>query len=159
MAKSLITKAEEYCEQFPPELREYVQQAWLDGYESGRRSKTKKKELDLSFVPEDFSPIVQRWVQYKEERKQRYTQTGIESCYNKLYMMSNGNTRIAAAIVEQSIANNWAGLFELKENGTQQQQFGSATANQYAPGSRKQSVADLAALASGVLQKYGGSVD
>ena len=30
---------------------------------------------------------------------------------------SNGDAIIAEAIIEQSIANNWAGIFELKING------------------------------------------
>ena len=35
---------------------------------------------------------------------------------------SNGEPIIAEAIIEQSIANNWAGIFELKINGITKKQ-------------------------------------
>ena len=35
---------------------------------------------------------------------------------NKLISMSNNNPDNAKKIVEQSMINNWAGLFELKQN-------------------------------------------
>lgn len=88
--------------------------AWLDGYITGANAKAKKKELDLSFVPSLFQNVVQVWMHYKIEKKQKYTQSGIEQCVKRLIKISNGNVQVAEAIVSQSMANNWAGLFELK---------------------------------------------
>lgn len=75
-----------------------------------------KKELDLSFIEDSFMPIMTDWLAYKREKKQTYKQIGLKGCYEKLYKMSNGNPLLARKIVEQSIANNYSGLFKLKDN-------------------------------------------
>ncbi len=78
----------------------------------------KNKEIDLSFLQKDFIPIVEKWLIYKKEKKQEYKgQTSINTFCKKLIEYSNGDAIIAEAIIEQSIANNWAGIFELKING------------------------------------------
>ena len=78
----------------------------------------KNKEIDLSFLQKDFIPIVEKWLLYKKEKKQEYKgQTSINTFCKKLIEYSNGEPIIAEAIIEQSIANNWAGIFELKING------------------------------------------
>jgi len=82
------------------------------------------KEIDLSFLQKDFIPIVEKWLLYKKEKKQEYKgQTSINTFCKKLIEYSNGDAIIAEAIIEQSIANNWAGIFELKNNnnGNKQQ--------------------------------------
>lgn len=156
MGKDLVQKAEEYAKAFP-DSEDVAKQSWLAGYDAGKRSKSRKKELDLSFVPPDFLPIIERWVKYKQERKQAYTQSGIEACYHKLLELSNTNPDIAMAIIEQSIANNWAGLFELKNgNGTGIQL--SQTTNQ-SPGGRRESVNQLAELSRGLLQGLASKKD
>lgn len=154
MKNDLIQKAEEYAKSYP-DCQEVAKQAWLAGYDAGKRSKSRKKGLDLSFVPADFLPIVGRWVKYKQERKQAYTQSGIEACYHKLLELSNTNPNIAMAVVEQSIANNWAGLFELK-NGTGTQ---LSISQKQSPGNRKESVERLADLSEGVLQGFAKILD
>lgn len=154
MGKDLVQKAEEYAKAFP-DCQEVAKKAWLEGYDTGRRSKSRKKELDLSFVPSDYLPVIQRWINYKNERKQAYTQSGIEACYHKILELSNTNSNIAMSVIEQSIANNWAGLFELK-NGTGTQL--SISQNQ-SPSSRKESVERLADLSEGVLQGFAKILD
>ena len=84
----------------------------------------KSKVIDLSFLQKDFIPIVEKWLLYKKEKKQEYKgQTSINTFCKKLIEYSNGEPIIAEAIIEQSIANNWAGIFELKNNnnGNKQQ--------------------------------------
>lgn len=154
MGKDLVKKAEEYAKAYP-DCQEVAKQSWLAGYDAGKRSKSRKKELDLSFVPTDFLPIIKRWVEYKKERKQAYTQSGIEACYHKILELSNTNPNIAMAVVEQSIANNWAGLFELK-NGTRTQ---LSISQNKSPGNRKESVERLADLSEGVLQGFAKILD
>ena len=89
------------------------------------KSKVKESKLiDLSFLQKDFIPIVEKWLLYKKEKKQEYKgQTSINTFCKKLIEYSNGDAIIAEAIIEQSIANNWAGIFELKNNnnGNKQQ--------------------------------------
>lgn len=154
MGKDLVHKAEEYAKAFP-DCEEVAKKSWLAGYDAGKRSKSRKKELDLSFVPADFLPIIERWVKYKQERKQAYTQSGIEACYHKILELSNTNPNTAMAVVEQSIANNWAGLFELK-NGTGTQL--GINSNQ-SPGNRKESVERLVDLSESVLQSFAEIID
>jgi len=81
------------------------------------------KIIDLSFLQKDFIPIVEKWLMYKKEKKQEYKgQTSINTFCKKLIEYSNGDAIIAEAIIEQSIANNWAGIFELKINGVTKKQ-------------------------------------
>ena len=104
-----------------------------DGQTRGERGATnnknnnnkekKNKEIDLSFLQKDFIPIVEKWLLYKKEKKQEYKgQTSINTFCKKLIEYSNGEPIIAEAIIEQSIANNWAGIFELKINGITKKQ-------------------------------------
>lgn len=74
----------------------------------------KRKDLDLSFVEPAFQPIMADWLAYKSERGQTYRQRGVEGCFSHLKTLSNNNPDVARKIVEQSIANNYAGLFPLK---------------------------------------------
>lgn len=99
----------------------------------------KKKDLDLSFALPSFVPIMQAWLDYKRNKKQSYKdEKSIRLCYQNLQKLSKNNPTIAQLIVEQSIANNWAGLFELKQNGGQIQNShnpgycSKQEANQYA---------------------------
>ncbi len=64
----------------------------------------------------DFRDIMEKWLRYKKEKRQSYrSEESIEECYNNLYKLSNGNAEVASEIVNQSIANNWSGLFSLAE--------------------------------------------
>ena len=60
--------------------------------------------------------VVERWLDYKRSIGNTYkTVQGVKAMIEKLNDLSGGNVEIAGAIVEQSIANNWKGLFELKQ--------------------------------------------
>ena len=74
----------------------------------------KRKELNLSAVGPSFQPIVADWLAYKSERGQTYRQRGFDAFYAHLLELSSGDAGRARKIVEQSMANNWAGLFPLK---------------------------------------------
>jgi DNA-binding PadR family transcriptional regulator len=78
--------------------------------------KGNKFSLDMSFVDETFMPIVLEWLEYKKEKRQSYKQRGFNAMYESLLKMSNNNPSVAKAIVEQSMQNNYAGLFPLKNN-------------------------------------------
>jgi hypothetical protein len=73
-----------------------------------------KSDVDLSFVADDFLPIVQDWLAYKKEKKQTYKQRGAKMFYSQLLNLSNKDAEVARLIIEQSMANNWAGIFPLK---------------------------------------------
>lgn len=79
--------------------------------------KEKKKEPDLSFISPEFAKPFADWLEYKKSRKQTYKgEKQIQLCYQNLLKLSDNNADTAQLIVNQSIANNWAGLFELKQN-------------------------------------------
>jgi len=73
------------------------------------------KGEEQCFVHSDFKECFNKWLTYKKEKKQTYkSEISIESAYNNLIKLSKNNKDVAVNIIEQSIANNWAGLFELK---------------------------------------------
>lgn len=78
--------------------------------------KQKRKCIpDYEFVAPEYKEILLDWLEYKRNRKQSYAdEKSIKVCYNKLIKLSGNNSETARMIVEQSMANNWAGLFELK---------------------------------------------
>lgn len=65
-------------------------------------------------VIEKFKPIIQKWINYKKEKKQTYKLIGLKMFYKRLLKLSNGDFNTANEIVEESMANNWAGVFEPK---------------------------------------------
>lgn len=83
----------------------------------GKRER--KKEIDIeSFVSPEYKEIFADWLEYKKQRKEAYkTEKSIQLCYNKMVKLSGNDPYTARQIVYQSMANNWAGLFELKNEG------------------------------------------
>lgn len=71
-------------------------------------------------ISEDFEKLMSDWLDYKTSRNEKYkSDRSIISLYNRLYKFSSGNPELARKIIDQSMANNWAGLFELKTDKTQ----------------------------------------
>lgn len=76
-----------------------------------------KNVFDFSGIEESFAPILRMWLDYKRGRGQTYkTQKSFELLAEQLAQLSRGDPKTAMLIVKQSMANNWAGLFELKTN-------------------------------------------
>jgi len=65
------------------------------------------------------------WLDYKKKRRESYkAQNSLELAYEKLKKLSDNDCEVAAAIVRQSMENNWAGLFELnKSSKTESKEF------------------------------------
>ncbi|MDR2057654.1 MAG: hypothetical protein LBP83_05125 [Dysgonamonadaceae bacterium] len=75
--------------------------------------------LDFSFVEKTFKTPFGDWLEYKKGRSETYkTQKSLQACYRKLKKLSGDNPVKAAEIVEESMSNNWAGLFEPKAGKT-----------------------------------------
>jgi hypothetical protein len=75
--------------------------------------------IDFPFDEKYKEPLL-IWFDYKKQIKDSYKTTiGKEKCYKNLVELSKNNPDIAKKIVDQSIANNWKGLFELKEKSKQ----------------------------------------
>jgi hypothetical protein len=75
-----------------------------------------KGERDfLQTLDGEYQDIVREWLSYKRERKETYKSVrSMQAFVAKLTKLSNGNPKIAREIINQSIANNWAGIFQLK---------------------------------------------
>jgi hypothetical protein len=83
----------------------------------GAKDKDKDKDMvkDMD-IKEGFGEIFMKWLHYKRKRGESYKDK--ESCqlaFNKLYKLSEEKIEVAEKVVDQSMAQNWAGLFELKE--------------------------------------------
>jgi len=75
------------------------------------------KQFDLSFVDSNFIDIFNEFIQFRKDLKKPFkTMQGIRGCYNNLIELSNNNPDTAKLIVKQSIANEWQGLFPIKNN-------------------------------------------
>ena len=85
------------------------------------KEKKEKKENNnedwILKVDDKFKDTVSMYLDYRKGRKESYkTEKSFMLMVNKLIQMSGNNPIIAKQIVEQSMINNWAGLFELKQN-------------------------------------------
>ena len=79
-------------------------------------------KIKYPFESENFGAIWDYWLKYKKERKdKKYTTTGEQATINSLSDKAGGSMDKAAEIVNQSIQQNWAGLFELKNNQNKEQ--------------------------------------
>jgi hypothetical protein len=89
--------------------------------EQAPKPKPKPKTDAISKVLEEIPDgkareVVVRWLDYKRSIGNTYrTAQGVRAMIKKLLDLSGGSVEVAGAIVEQSIANNWKGLFELKQ--------------------------------------------
>lgn len=82
----------------------------------GNCGEKEKKEFDFSFVEKEFKDTFFEWLSYKKAKKQGYkSQNSVELCYRNLKKLAGGAPGEAKLVVEQSIANNWNGLFEIKK--------------------------------------------
>jgi len=67
------------------------------------------------FVENSFKDCFMDFLEYKKSRKETYkNEKSVQAAYRRLEKLSRGDPEIASQIIEQSMANNWAGLFELK---------------------------------------------
>lgn len=81
-----------------------------------RRRIRSKEEEEKEYIDPLFLTSFEKWMQYKIDRKEKYkSKTSEKAFYDLLVKLSNNNHVIAEKIIDQSMANNWAGIFELKE--------------------------------------------
>ena len=84
----------------------------------------------LQGVSDDFREVVAEWFAYKQERRESYkSQRSRQAFYTKLKSLSQNNPSIARAIIEQSMANNWAGIFQLKTSSNDKKSAANQASN------------------------------
>ncbi len=76
----------------------------------------RKSDALPDYVSPAFAPIMKEWLEYKKERGQAYKARGLKACYTKLLTLSGSDPTRARAIIEQSMSNNYSGLFKLKND-------------------------------------------
>ena len=86
-----------------------------------KEKKAPSPQLDTEAILQTIEPpwqeMMRTWLEYKRLRKESYkSEIGIRKCLTMLRNLSGSNPQTATAIIDQSIANNWAGLFELKRS-------------------------------------------
>jgi hypothetical protein len=81
--------------------------------------KIQKKEIyNFDFINgSELKEIFLNWIEYKKQRKETYkTQKSLELCFSKLVKFSENKKSLAEQIINDSMANNYAGFFEVKIN-------------------------------------------
>lgn len=79
-------------------------------------SSKKKYSLDLTIVSPEMREVVDTWLAYKKEKGKMYKPIGFKNFYKKLCELSGNNPQTAMAIIEESMANNYDGIFPLRNN-------------------------------------------
>lgn len=95
-----------------------------DGLFEKPKDKDKDKDKNKNLIKENISfsddaktnEAIARWLAYKKERGQTYKPTGLKAFITRLGNLSGGNGEVALKIVEQSMANNYSGIFPLNCN-------------------------------------------
>nr|DAI17400.1 MAG TPA: Replication initiator A family protein [Caudoviricetes sp.] len=90
--------------------------------EKKKTAKSPKKEkaaFDLSFIGDPaWENLVSTWLDYKQSRGESYkSELSVKKFHTMLRNLSRGDPAVAARIIDKSIANNWAGIFELTDKG------------------------------------------
>lgn len=75
-----------------------------------------KGTTDVPAAVITMESVITKWLEYKKEKRQSYKPRGLASFKKKIMEMSGGDPVVADAIVEQSMANNYQGIFPLKSN-------------------------------------------
>ena len=80
------------------------------------KPKTETEPLVYPFTDELFMNRWTVWREYKKEQFNfKYQHKGEQAALKQIGNLSNGNLKIAVAIIEQSMANGWKGLFHLDQ--------------------------------------------
>ncbi|OPZ76638.1 MAG: hypothetical protein BWY78_01308 [Alphaproteobacteria bacterium ADurb.Bin438] len=79
------------------------------------KEKTKSEVLENDFeINENLKPSFERWIDYRKKIKKPIKSASLKACYEQLCTLSSFDGEIASLVVNQSIANGYQGLFELK---------------------------------------------
>ena len=88
---------------------------------SNQTSKNSAESISSKFeINKDWAEVVFDWLDYKKERREAYkSDRCIKSFITKLRNLSANDPGIAKQIIEQSFAQSYAGVFELKNNNNE----------------------------------------
>lgn len=90
-----------------------------------KNNTVKEKGVVLPFDSKEFADAWAVWLTERRERgTKKYTQRGEQAALHKLQNDSQGDEATAIAIIHQSIANGWQGLFPLKNRKNDTKRLG-----------------------------------
>jgi hypothetical protein len=108
------TLSDTLSDSLPDNLNDNLSDTIIELKNKGTKEQ-KKKGFDFSGYG-SLSELVKKWVAYKKSIGNSYkSQSSLDSLAKKLNELSGGDIQKAEAIVEQSIANQWQGLFALRQ--------------------------------------------
>ena len=85
------------------------------------KEKINKKE---KYCFEEYKESMKLWLEYKKDIKNNYkSEKSIKECFENLKRLSGNDPIIAMKVVKQSMANNWKGLFKLKEEKNNESEY------------------------------------
>ena len=78
-----------------------------------------RKLMESGFeIEKDFIPLIEKWLHYKGCKSQSYkSEESLKAFISNLLGLSGSSSEIAQQIIDQSMCNNWSGIFALKQNG------------------------------------------
>jgi hypothetical protein len=92
-----------------------IKESLKEKSENSQKPTIKKQEKETSDKEKEWQAIFSEWLDYKRERKESYKSArSVVLALRHLQELSSNDTEVARQIIEQSMANNYAGLFELK---------------------------------------------
>lgn len=75
------------------------------------------EKFNFDFVADDFKETFFEWLGHMKGIRRKYrTQDSINKAYKRLLELSGNNVNKAKKVVSQAIANNYAGLYEVRES-------------------------------------------
>jgi len=82
------------------------------------KNKSNKEVKEVVYFPNDIilNEKYMEYLNFRKESKKPIVNSSVEANKKKLMKLAAQNSNIAIEILEQSIANGWMGLFELKTN-------------------------------------------
>ena len=77
----------------------------------------------FSNLNQEWISLIEKWLDYKKAKKQTYkTEQSLIAFIEKLQRLSSNNLDTANQIINESMANNWNGIFELKQTTNREEQ-------------------------------------
>ena len=99
------------------QANQQANQQHIEKEKNNKENEDNKTPIIPFEVSPEFLPAFTLWLEYKKEKKQSYKgEKSLKATYKRLLNLSGNNPDVAMAIVEQAMANNWAGLYALKDD-------------------------------------------
>lgn len=87
------------------------------GIDKGNEYKKLFEKVNLEFnLNHEFQDLILIWLKYKSEKNQSYKETGLKTFIKSILKDSNSSIDLAKKMIENSMKNNYTGVFTLKEN-------------------------------------------